>query len=58
MNAPKINPGQPLSIELDGKETMLYPDKNGNTYITFRDGTAAVHVEPGDKWVSVEVVES
>jgi hypothetical protein len=54
---PKINNGQPLSIMLDGKETLLYPDAVGNTYITFSDGTAAVHVEPGEKWVYVEVGE-
>src|SRR5439155_5109887 len=26
---PKINNGQPLSIMLDGKETLLYPDAAG-----------------------------
>jgi hypothetical protein len=52
---PTINEGQPLTIMLDGKETLLFPDKNGNTYITFSDGTAAVHVAPGDRWVYVEV---
>ena len=52
---PKINEGQPLSIMLDGKETLLYPDHAGNTYISFSDGTAAVHVEQGDTWVSVSV---
>ena len=52
---PKINDGQPLSIMLDGKETLLFPDEAGNTYITFSDGTAAVHVAPGKEWVSVTV---
>lgn len=51
---PKINDGQPLSIMLDGKETLLFPDAHGNTYITFGDGTAAVHVAPGDEWVYIE----
>jgi hypothetical protein len=50
---PKIKPGQPLSIMLDGKETNLYPDDAGNTYITFGDGTAAVHVAPGNNWVYI-----
>jgi len=40
---------------LDGKETLLYPDEVGNTYITFGDGTAAVHVAPGKEWVYVSV---
>jgi 3-oxoacyl-[acyl-carrier-protein] synthase III len=53
-DTPKINEGQPLSLVLNGEETVLFPDASGNTYITFGDGTAAVHVAPGDEWVYVE----
>jgi hypothetical protein len=42
-----------LSIVLDGEEVILCPDEHGNTYITFGDGTAAVHVAPGREWVYI-----
>lgn len=56
MSAPEKGPIQPsdapLIVTPDGRAHKRCPDEHGNDYITFGDGTGAVHTEDG--WFMVE----